>query len=69
MTRCRTDNLAFDDADGGAGKSCALDMDGGGFDVLACCIDATYSLEEAPKALEAIMNRKVKGKVVIDMEK
>lgn len=32
-------------------------------------IDATYSLQDAPKALEAIMNRKVKGKVVIDMEK
>jgi len=31
-------------------------------------IDATYSLKEAPKALEAIMNRKVKGKIVIDME-
>lgn len=32
-------------------------------------IDATYSLQDAPKALEAIMDRKVKGKVVIDMEK
>ena len=32
-------------------------------------IDATYSLQDAPKALEAIMHRKVKGKVVIDMEK
>ena len=32
-------------------------------------IDATYSLKEAPKALEAILNRQVKGKVVIDMEK
>ena len=32
-------------------------------------IDATYSLQDAPKALEAIMNRRVKGKVVIDMEK
>ena len=31
-------------------------------------IDATYSLKDAPKVLEAIMNRKVKGKVVIDME-
>ncbi len=32
-------------------------------------IEATYSLKDAPKALESIMNRKVKGKVVIDMEK
>lgn len=32
-------------------------------------IDATYSLSETPKALEAIMNRRVKGKIVIDMEK
>ena len=32
-------------------------------------IDNTYSLQDAPKALEAIMNRKVKGKIVIDMEK
>jgi NADPH2:quinone reductase len=32
-------------------------------------IDATYKLQDAPKALEAIMHRKVKGKVVIDMEK
>ncbi len=32
-------------------------------------IDATYSLEEAPQALEDMMNRKVKGKIVIDMEK
>lgn len=32
-------------------------------------IDATYALKNAPKALEAIMNRKVKGKIVIDMEK
>jgi len=32
-------------------------------------IDATYALKDAPKALEAIMNRTVKGKVVIDMEK
>ncbi len=32
-------------------------------------IDATYALKDAPKALEAIMNRKVKGKIVIDMEK
>lgn len=32
-------------------------------------IDATYSLSKTPKALEAIMNRRVKGKIVIDMEK
>lgn len=32
-------------------------------------IDATYSLQDAPKALEAILNRQVKGKIVIDMEK
>lgn len=32
-------------------------------------IDATYALKDAPKALDAIMNRKVKGKIVIDMEK
>jgi len=32
-------------------------------------IDATYSLQDAPKALEDMMNRKVKGKIVIDMEK
>jgi len=30
-------------------------------------IDATYSLENAPKALEDMMQRKVKGKIVIDM--
>ena len=32
-------------------------------------IDATYSLDDAPKALEDMMNRKVKGKIVIDMVK
>lgn len=32
-------------------------------------IDATYALKNAPKALEEIMNRKVRGKIVIDMEK
>ena len=32
-------------------------------------IDATYSLQNAPKALEDMMQRKVKGKIVIDMEK
>ena len=32
-------------------------------------IEATYSLQDAPKALEAILNRTVKGKIVIDMEK
>ncbi|MFY0630636.1 MAG: NADPH:quinone oxidoreductase family protein [Flavobacteriaceae bacterium] len=32
-------------------------------------IDAIYSLKDAPQALEAIMNRKVKGKIVIDVEK
>ncbi len=32
-------------------------------------IDATYSLKNAPKALEDMMQRKVKGKIVIDMEK
>jgi NADPH2:quinone reductase len=31
-------------------------------------IDKTYSLKEAPKALEYIMQRKVKGKIVIDMD-
>ncbi|MDO6598576.1 NADPH:quinone oxidoreductase family protein [Tenacibaculum sp. 1_MG-2023] len=31
-------------------------------------IDKTYSLENAPKALEDMMQRKVKGKIVIDME-
>jgi len=31
-------------------------------------IDKTYSLKNAPKALEAMMQRKVKGKIVIDME-
>lgn len=30
-------------------------------------IDKTYSLENAPKALEDMMERKVKGKIVIDM--
>ncbi len=29
-------------------------------------IHATYSLEDAPKALEEMMNRKVKGKVIIE---
>ncbi|WP_298782463.1 NADPH:quinone oxidoreductase family protein [uncultured Polaribacter sp.] len=31
-------------------------------------IDKTYSLKEAPKALEDMMQRKVKGKIVIDMD-
>ena len=31
-------------------------------------IDKTYSLENAPKALEDMMQRKVKGKIVIDMD-
>ena len=31
-------------------------------------IDKTYSLEDAPKALEDMMQRKVKGKIVIDMQ-
>jgi NADPH2:quinone reductase len=31
-------------------------------------IDKTYSLQDAPKALKDMMNRKVKGKIVIDME-
>ena len=31
-------------------------------------IDKTYSLENAPKALEDMMQRKTKGKIVIDME-
>ena len=31
-------------------------------------IDKTYSLQDAIKALEDMMNRKVKGKIVIDME-
>jgi NADPH2:quinone reductase len=31
-------------------------------------IDKTYSLENAPKALEDMMHRKVKGKIVIDMD-
>tara|TARA_B100000795_G_scaffold185475_1_gene140873 strand:+ start:3661 stop:4641 length:981 start_codon:yes stop_codon:yes gene_type:complete len=31
-------------------------------------IDKTYSLKEAPKALEDMMQRKVKGKIVIDMQ-
>lgn len=31
-------------------------------------IDKTYALQDAPKALEAMMERKVKGKIVIDME-
>jgi NADPH2:quinone reductase len=31
-------------------------------------IDKTYALQEAPKALEEMMQRKVKGKIVIDME-
>jgi NADPH2:quinone reductase len=31
-------------------------------------IDKTYSLQDAPKALEAMMQRKTKGKIVIDME-
>ncbi len=31
-------------------------------------IDKTYSLKDAPKALEDMMQRKVKGKIVIDME-
>jgi NADPH2:quinone reductase len=30
-------------------------------------IDKRYALADAPKALEAIMKREVKGKVVIDM--
>ena len=32
-------------------------------------IDKTYSLQEAPKALEDMMHRRVKGKIVIDMER
>lgn len=32
-------------------------------------IDKTYSLQEAPEALQDMMDRKVKGKIVIDMEK
>lgn len=32
-------------------------------------IDATYSLQETPQALEDMMHRKVKGKIVIDLEK
>lgn len=31
-------------------------------------IDKTYALKEVPKALEEMMQRKVKGKIVIDME-
>ena len=31
-------------------------------------IDKTYSLQDAPNALQDMMNRKVKGKIVIDME-
>ena len=31
-------------------------------------IDKTYSLKDAPNALQDMMNRKVKGKIVIDME-
>jgi NADPH2:quinone reductase len=31
-------------------------------------IDKTYSLKDAPKALEDMMQRKVKGKIVIDMQ-
>jgi NADPH2:quinone reductase len=31
-------------------------------------IDKTYALKEAPKALKEMMQRKVKGKIVIDME-
>ncbi len=31
-------------------------------------IDGTYSLKNATKALEDMMNRKVKGKIVIDLE-
>ena len=31
-------------------------------------IDKTYSLKDASKALQDMMNRKVKGKIVIDME-
>jgi len=31
-------------------------------------IDKTYALKEAPKALEDMMQRKVKGKIVIDMQ-
>jgi len=31
-------------------------------------IDKTYSLKDAPKALETMMQRKTKGKIVIDME-
>ena len=31
-------------------------------------IDKTYSLQDAPNALEDMMQRKVKGKIVIDME-
>lgn len=31
-------------------------------------IDKTYSLENAPKALEEMMQRKTKGKIVIDMD-
>jgi NADPH2:quinone reductase len=30
-------------------------------------IHGTYSLAEAPKAIEALMNRKVSGKVVIEI--
>ncbi|MBL4605758.1 MAG: NADPH:quinone oxidoreductase family protein [Flavobacteriaceae bacterium] len=32
-------------------------------------INATYSLQKTPQALEDMMNRKVKGKIVIDLEK
>ena len=32
-------------------------------------IDATYSLKNAPQALEDMMQRKVRGKIVIDFEK
>ncbi|MFT6870901.1 MAG: NADPH2:quinone reductase [Polaribacter sp.] len=31
-------------------------------------IDKTYALKDAPKALEEMMHRKTKGKIVIDME-
>ncbi|TXD51659.1 MULTISPECIES: NADPH:quinone oxidoreductase family protein [unclassified Polaribacter] len=31
-------------------------------------IDTIYALKDAPKALEAMMNRKTKGKIVINME-
>lgn len=31
-------------------------------------IDRTYALKDAPKALQDMMQRKVKGKIVIDME-